>query len=143
MSRPVACTTHANGYCQQYNRGHNVHFIHAKRVGSTPWGWRDAIVRSVGYRWITVDYLLEPVSLRLWHHASLRGELHAGDPVRVHEGYYVLGCPLGWLNVFVTGGLGPVPEPASVRGWQAEMTGGVQDMATGRALPLDHHGDDR
>ncbi len=54
----------------------------------------------------------ETASLRLWHHEPLSGQVDVGDPVRVHEQYYVLGGPFGWLNVIIKGGLGAVPEPA-------------------------------
>ncbi len=89
-------------------------------------------------RWLTVEYVVEPAVLRLWHHTSLRAELSVGSPVRVHEQYYVLGAPFGWLNVIIEGGLGSVPEPAEPAVWAEQMTGGVQDMAPGRALALDH-----
>ena len=135
--KPTACSS--RGQCQMFWAGHNTHWIHAKHIGRTPWGWRDAIVTSVGYRWVAVEYLHEPARLRLWHHESLTAEIQTGDPVRVHEQYYVLGGPFGWLNVVVAGGLGEVAEPAEPRLWADEMTGGVQDLSTGRALALDHH----
>ena len=57
--------------------------------------------------------------------------------MRVHEQYYVLGGPFGWVNVVVTGGLGAVPEPADPSAWDGQVTGGVQDLSTGRGLALD------
>ena len=95
-------------------------------------------VGSIDGPWVTVDYVLESARLRLWHHTRLPSELHVADLVRVHEQYYVLGGRFGWLNVVVTGGLGAVAEPAEPQVWADEMTGGVQDLATGRALALDH-----
>jgi hypothetical protein len=115
------------------------------RTGSTPstsaappWGWRDAVVTDIDGHWLTVEYLQEPAVLRLWHHEQLGAEIAVGGPVRVHEQYYVIGGPFGWLNVVVRRGLGPVPAPPKPAAWAAEMTGGVQDLATGRALALDH-----
>lgn len=132
------------GHCQLYWAGHNTHWIHAKHVGRTPWGWRDAVVTGIDDRWLTVAYVVEQVELRLWHHSVLAGEVTVGSPVRLHEEYYVLGGPFGWLNVIVEGGLGAVPEPANPGAWAAEVTGGVQDLATGRALAVDHlHAEDR
>ena len=123
--------------CGAYHPGHNTHAIHARRVGETPWGWRDAVVRAIDGRWTTVAYVEHDHEVELWHHEELARELTVGAPVRLHEQYYVLGGPFGWLNVVVCGGLGPVPEPADVSAWQREMTGGVQDLGTGRALALD------
>ena len=68
---------------------------------------------------------------------ELGAEIPVGGPVRVHEEYYVIGGPFGWLNVVVRGGLGPVPAPSDPAAWAAEMTGGVQDLATGRALAIE------
>ena len=123
--------------CGAYYPGHHTHWIHAKHVGRTPWGWRDAVVRRVDGLWVTVAYVDPDVEVRLWHHVDLAAELAIGAPVRLHEGYYVLGGPFGWLNVVVQGGLGPVPEPADPAAWADRVTGGVQDLGTGRGLALD------
>ena len=123
--------------CQAYHPGHHTHWIHARRLGETPWGWRDAVVSGVDGGWISVTYVESGRQLELWHHADLRDELAVGAPVRVHEQYYALGGPFGWLNVVVRGGAGPVPEPADLAAWEAQQTGGVQDLRTGRALALD------
>ncbi len=127
-----------SGHCQLYWAGHNTHWIHAKHIGRTPWGWRDAAVTGIDGRWLTVDYVLDSGTLRLWHHTALRAELPVGSPVRVHEQYYVLGSPLGWLNVIIEGGPGPVLKPMVPAPRAGQTTGGVQDLATGRALALDH-----
>lgn len=137
MSGRLTCQR-TDGHCQLFSAGHNTHWIHAKHVGRTPWGWRDAIVTGIDRRWLTVEYAVELGQLRLWHHQALRSEIAVGSPVRVHEQYYVLGGPFGWLNVLVQGGLGAVSEPAEPEVWAGEMTGGVQDLSTGRALALDH-----
>ncbi len=138
MTGGKKCQRLGHGCCQLYWPGHNAHWIHAKRIGGTPWGWRDAIVTTVEGRWVTVTYVLEGTQLRLWHHERLSSEIHPGDLVRVHEQYNVLGGPFGWLNVIVEGGLGAVPEPAEPALWADQTTGGVQDLSTGRALALDH-----
>ena len=123
--------------CATYWPGHNTHWIHARKVGETPWGWRDAVVSAIDGRWITVVYVDGAHEVQLWHHEELAGELEVGAPVRLHERYHVLGGPFGWLNVEVRGGLGPVPEPEDTAAWEHRMTGGVQDLSTGRALALD------
>jgi hypothetical protein len=137
MSEVTPCVVQNDALCQSYLSGHHTHWIHAKHIGRTPWGWRDAVVDGFDGGWITVTYVRSGRQLRLWHHVNLDGEVAAGAPVRVHERYYVLGGPFGWLNVVVEGGLGPVPEPADTAAWKRRMTGGVQDLGTGRALALD------
>ena len=132
-----SCVPGEGGRCQSYYPGHNTHWIHAKHVGRTPWGWRDGVVTGVDGGTLSVDYVLEEGHLRVWHHADLSAELRPGDPVRVHEEYYVLGGPFGWLNVFVRSGLGPVPTPPDPSVWDEEVTGGVQDLGTGRGLAVD------
>jgi hypothetical protein len=136
MSDRTPCVLSASG-CQSYLPGHHTHWIHAKHIGRTPWGWRDAVVTGLGEGWTSVTYVESGRPVRLWHHVDLTGEVEVGAPVRVHERYHVLGGPFGWLNVVVVGGLGPVPEPADPSEWVDRMTGGVQSFATGRGLPLD------
>ena len=137
MSDLTPCVVRDDDFCRSYLPGHHTHWIHAKHVGRTPWGWRDAVVSGVDGGWTTVTYVESGRPVRLWHHVDLAAELVVGSPVRVHEGYYVLGGPFGWLNVVVQGGLGPVPEPADPAAWADQVTGGVQDLGTGRALALD------
>jgi len=140
---PSACD-HFGGspQCRSFHPGHHTHWIHARRLGETPWGWRDAVVREVDGCSITVVYLDGGRPVRLWHHEPLTDELEVGGPVRLHEQYYALGSPLGWLNVVVRGGRGPVPVPADPAAWEDETTGGVQDLRTGRAVALDWRQDD-
>lgn len=133
---PTRCSPH--GQCQLFRPGHNTHCIHAKYIGRTPWGWRDSVVSSLDGHWVMVDYVLESAQLRLWHHTRFTDELHVGELVRVHEQYHVLGGLFGWLNVIVAGGLGAVPEPAEPALWAELVTGGGQDLSTGRGLALDH-----
>lgn len=143
MTHPLRCEP-ARGRCQFYHPGHNLHSIHASHVGSSPWGWRDAVVTAVEDCWLTLHYALEDASVRLWHHDALHDLVEEGDPLRVHEGLHVLGGPFGWLNVIVEDGLGPVSEPVEKTMWADEVTGGVQDLTSGRALALDHYlADDR
>jgi len=137
MSDVTPCVVRADAHCSSYLPGHQTHWIHAKHIGRTPWGWRDAIVSGLDGWWLTVAYLGSSRQVRLWHHADLAGELQAGAPVRVHEQYGVLGGAFGWLNVVIEGGLGPVPDPADPAAWEHRMTSGVQDLGTGRALALD------
>ena len=137
MPDVTPCVVRDGGRCSSCLPGHHTHWIHARRIGETPWGWRDAVVAGFDGCWTTATYVESGRAVRLWHHADLAREVEVGAPVRVHERYYVLGGPFGWLNVVVEGGLGPVPEPADPAAWERQMTGGVQDLATGRALPLD------
>ncbi len=137
MSDLTPCVVSDDVFCRSYLPGHHTHCIHAKHIGRTPWGWRDAVVTGLDGGWVTVTYVQSGHRLRLWHHVELADELEVGAPVRVHEGYYVLGGPFGWLNVVVEDGLGAVPEPADPAAWADQFTGGVQDLGTGRALALD------
>ena len=137
MSDLTPCVVRDDDFCRSYLPGHHTHWIHAKHVGRTPWGWRDAVVTGIDAGWTTVTYVEGGRPVRLWHHVDLGAELAVGGPVRVHERYYVLGGPFGWVNVVVEGGLGPVPEPADPAAWADRVTAGVQDLGTGRGLALD------
>jgi hypothetical protein len=125
--------------CRSYRAGHHMHFIHAKRIGQTPWGWRDGVVVSVSTSgWIEIDYVHEEGHVRALHHEDLTRVLAPGMPVRVHERYYAVGGRFGWVNVFLAEGLGWVPAPTDPGLWAPEMTVGVTDLSTGRAVPMDH-----
>ena len=137
MSDLAPCAVTSGASCSSYLPGHSTHWIHAKLVGRTPWGWRDAVVSGIDERWIALTYVESGRRVDVWHHVPLAVEIEVGAPVRLHEQYYVLGGPFGWLNVVVRGGLGAVPEPADATAWERSMSGGVQDMSTGRALALD------
>lgn len=138
IDRDFTCRTYGHAQCNHYAPGHNTHWIHAKHVGRSPWGWRDGVVDSIDGHWLTISYLGdEDGEIRVWHHEALGDEVAAGDPVRVHERLHVLGGPFGWLNVITEGGLGGVPEPAEPALWADQITSGVQDLSTGRALALD------
>jgi hypothetical protein len=118
-----------------------MHFIHARKIGEAPWGWRDGIVTRITPEGaIEVDYVLEADHVVAHHHADLTRVLRVGDPVRVHERYYALGGRFGWVNLWVGSGLGSVPEPERPELWSGEMTVAVTDLSTGRALPMDHPG---
>jgi hypothetical protein len=132
---PSECLDKAEG-CSSYFAGHLMHWIHARHIGESPWGWRDGVIAPVLDGWIVVSYL-DGGEVRVWHHEQLP-EAATGTLVRVHEEYHALGGPFGWLNVITEGGLGPVPEPAEPGLWSDEMTVGVVDLSTGRALALDH-----
>jgi hypothetical protein len=126
-------------HCQSYAPGHQVHWIHAGRVGKTPWGWRDGVITAVSADgWLDVDYVLETGRVRGWHHEDLTGELASGDPVRVHEGYWMLGAPSGWFSLRVTSGLGAVPQPEDLGQFAGQFSAGVVDLSTGRAVAVDH-----
>jgi hypothetical protein len=49
----------------------------------------------------------------------------------------VLGGPFGWLNVIQEGGLGAITDSGDPARWAGQVTGGVQDLSTGRAVALD------
>jgi hypothetical protein len=142
MSRTSSCVVR-NGYCQSYANGHNMHFIHARHVGETPWGWRDGVVDALlPYGWVQIVYVDQPAVVKVWHHQPLRGLVRRGDPVRLNENWWALGGPFGWVNVLVRGGLGKVPDPVAPEIWASEITGGVVDLSTGRGLALDHLDED-
>ena len=134
---PFACSP-SEGRCGSFGHGHLMHWIHTKRIGESPWGWRDGTVNGVDGRWLTVRYLMEPGHVRVWHHESLADVIALGSPVRVHEEYHALGGLFGWVNVLLDSGVGQVPAPEDPSPWAAEMTVGVTDLASGRALPMDH-----
>ena len=138
-SDPTDCIVDADGdRCRSYRPGHQMHFIHAKKLGEEPWGWRDGVVVSVSPDgWLEVDYVLEPGRVVAHHHEDLTSVLHVGEPVRIHERFYGLSARFGWVNLCITDGLGWVPEPEDPELWQREITIAVTDLSTGRALPMD------
>jgi hypothetical protein len=140
MSDPAPDTADGceSGQCASYHAGHSIHFIQARKVGESPWGWRDGVVIGVDGLDATVAYLGEDATPSVWHHRSLSLYVEVGDPVRLHEQYGVLGCPSGWFSVAITGGLGPVAQPDAPGLWIAETTVGVVDLATGIAIATDH-----
>lgn len=73
-----------------------------------------------------------------WHHDGLTNVLKVGSPVRLHEGFRALAGTFGWVLLFVSEGVGAVEKPTAPELWDDQVTGGVVDLSTGRALPLDH-----
>lgn len=130
------------GPCSVFRAGHATHPIQAAHAGASPWGWRDAVVTGVDGLTVTADYVWEAGTVVLWHHEPLRGVLAPGSLLRVHERCHLVGTPGGWLNVRVTGGCGPVPVPDDPGLWRAETSAGIVDLATGRAVAVDHTGTD-
>jgi hypothetical protein len=110
-------------------------------VGSTPWGWRDAVVTRLDGLEVALSYVYEDGAPLLWHHRPLHNVLAEGDTVRLHEKYNVVGVPAGWFNVEIEHRIGDVPHPDEPGLWAAEMTGVVVDISTGIALATDHHHD--
>jgi hypothetical protein len=117
--------------------GHRMHWIHAKQVGRTPWGWRSGTVLSVDGQWVTVVYTRRPGIVRLWHHEELGAALRPGTRVRVHEAYHALAGPFGWVNVLVHGGHGLRRRPRRLRRWARRASVPVVDLSTGRALAME------
>jgi hypothetical protein len=117
-----------------YKPGFHIHFIQAKKIGQTPWGWRPGVVSAVEGQTATVSYVQEDGDVTLWHHAPL-DDLEVGLPVRVHEQSHVLETVGSWRNVALTGGLGPVPEPEHPDLWEPETDRAViTDLGTGRGV---------
>jgi hypothetical protein len=115
-----------------YSPGFHMHFIHAKRLAATPWGWRPGFVSSVEGREVTVAYL-EDGNVTLWHHEEIDG-LVVGFPVRVHEQYGALEVAGTWFNALMRDGLGAVPEPKDLEPWrEASSTPVFVEIRTGRA----------
>lgn len=139
LTRPSPCTIDPDlGRCVAYRPGHQMHCIHAKKTGEEPWGWRDGAIATITPDgWLEIDYTAEPGHVVAFHHADLTALLAPGDAVRVHEGYHALESRIGWINLWVGPGLGPVPEPADPALWRDEMSVPVTDLATGRAIPID------
>lgn len=126
--------------CQSFSPGHNTHPIHARRLGESPWGWRDAFVTAIDDHIIRCSYVFAEVEIGIWHHHDLSERVRLGEPARLHEELHALGWARGWCNiVVVAGGLGPVPVPADPNVWRAEMAVGISDMSTGDALAVDHY----
>lgn len=93
-----------------YQAGHDLHVIHARRIAESPWGWRSGTVTSYVDELLTVDYVFEDGTVEIWHNRLVPVE--PGTPVRVHERYYALELAGVWFNVeLCRGGLGAVPEP--------------------------------
>lgn len=137
---PADCIIATDSHrCRSYAPGHNMHAIHAKHVGLSPWGWRDAVIASLTPDgWIAINYVTEDGGALLWNHADLSRLVAPGSPVRVHEGLHALGGSFGWVNVFLASGIGPVPEPEHPQLWAGQMSWGVTNLSTGLALALDH-----
>jgi len=73
----------------------------------------------------------------LWHHKPVDAVV-VGLPVRVHEQYRALEVGRTWYHVRVTGGLGPVHEPADAVEWTVGPGEPViVDLRTGRALGIE------
>ena len=122
-----------------YHPGYHLHPLHAKHLGRTPWGWRAGTVSEVREDGVSVDYLLEPGHVQVWHHAAL--PVVVGTPVRVHEQHHGFDVDGAWLNVRLTGGLGAVPAPVEPGIWADEAQAAVVvDLARGEAvvpIPID------
>ena len=138
-SKPTDCMVDpALGRCVAYRPGHQMHFIHAKKTGEEPWGWRGGVIATIRHDgWLEIDYTGEPGRVVAFHHLDLTERLAVGDAVRVHEGYHALEARIGWLNLWLGSGLGPVPEPSDPDLWRGEITIPVTDLSTGMAIPLD------
>jgi len=121
---------------QSYHPGHHLHFIHVRRLTLSPWGWRPGLVDSVVGGSIVVAYL-DGGDVTLWHHKPV-DDVVVGLPVRVHEQYRALEVGRTWYHVRVTGGLGPVHEPADAVEWTVGPGEPViVDLRTGRALRVE------
>lgn len=126
--------------CPSYGPGHQMHFIHANQLGKRPWGWRDGVVSSIDGGKVEVDYVTVEGRVVLGYHLDLNGLIAPGALVRVHEELHAIGGRFGWLNVALLEGIGPVPTPADTSVWVAEQQVAVTDLASGRAVAVDHLG---
>ncbi|MCD6640176.1 MAG: hypothetical protein LT071_09715, partial [Nocardioides sp.] len=108
--------------CAVYRAGHLIHVIHARRIGQTPWGWRDGVVVEIEGQEFVLAYLEQDADpIVAWHHRPwLFAGLTAGEPVRVHEEHGVVGTASGWFSAVITGGIGPVATPAEPGLWAPE-----------------------
>jgi len=128
----------SNGRCNSYAAGHLVHFIQARLVGESPWGWRDAVVTGIEGLTVYLEYLHEVGQPECWHHRSLSDVLEPGAPVRLHERYHVLGCPAGWFSVHISDGLGAIPTPDDTAAWKDLSSPGIVDLSKGAGVATDH-----
>lgn len=87
---------------QSCKPGFHIHFIHAQKIGQTPWGRRPDIVTTVDGSTATVAYVQEDADGTLWHHQPL-ADLEVGVPVRVHGKFRVLETVGVWRNVELSG----------------------------------------
>lgn len=127
------CARSGGGGCCSYWPGHQVHFIQARRIGESPWGWRDAVVVVVDGQFLTLRYLAEDVEFVVWHHARL--PVQSGDLVRVNQGAgTVLQGRFGQVAIAHDSPLHAVPAPEHPELWAVEVSVGVVDLATGRAI---------
>lgn len=135
--------------CSTYFPGHAMHFIHAGRLASTPWGWRDSVVTQVQGQALAFEYVDPSVSAPgagvVWRHRPWPAAVVVGGLVRVHERYWAVGSSAGWFSVVVVRGVGAVPEPEDVERWWREHPeagapgrAAVVDLGTGVAVPVDH-----
>lgn len=124
--------------CRHCTPGHAIHWIQAKLVGKTPWGWRDGTVAAKDGKWITVAYL-DGGTARCWHHQDLGDEITVGMPVRLHEQFGVMTILSGMICVNCVEGLGAVPEPADPALWAAQMSPGIVDLDRDRGI-IGHDG---
>jgi hypothetical protein len=132
-----ACKPSDHGRCGYYGSGHALHQIHARHIGQSPWGWRDALVVRVEGMFLTLRYLAADVEFTAWHHAEL--PLMPGDPVRVNQSHSaVLQAKFGQVNIAHDSPLSAVPEPEHPELWAAESSPGVVDLATGRAFNVNN-----
>jgi hypothetical protein len=115
--------------CRSYGPGHNMHFIHAKRLGATSWGWRDALVERAAGRTAKLRYLEDQTASWIWHHRTLELPLTAGLPVRLHEEHRALEAGGLWYSVVIQGGLGPTAAPVELP--EAQVTAVVLGTGLG------------
>ena len=105
MSDLTPCVVSDDVFCRSYLPGHHTHWIHAKHVGRTPWGWRDAVVTGtlrpsdrkapqVAASW---DRLIRQVCLRKSGELGVDvipvgGRGHTADPTARATATHVAGC---------------------------------------------------
>lgn len=120
--------------CPSYAPGHQMHPIHGRHLGLTPWGWRPGIVTAADAAVAWVEYLGDEGTIELWHHRALPVQI--GDPVRVHEEYYALDIGGAWHSCELRSGrIGAVPTPDLPELWAAEVPPVVVDLVRGIRLP--------
>jgi hypothetical protein len=77
--------------CVDDRPGHAMTLLRLRLSTSTPRGWSDAVVAEAGDGgWVRLRLWDDGDERWLWHHSSLAGSLHIGDPVALHEAYSVL-----------------------------------------------------
>lgn len=103
---PVTNCTGNRSNCTSFGVGHNTHTVRATLAGTSPRGWRKAVVEEIDGLCLTVSYADGTDAFMLWHHRPLDVFLSQGSAVRLHDQQALLEVDSRWLSVAVSDVLG-------------------------------------